>query len=100
MSQELKSTNERSSTAYTFFLMLLFQSTTRSAYINAATVALATAGISMSDNVTSCTAGYLNDASLVGNLFLRTLIQFDAKTCEETFRDRFEGLVLVAMMSL
>ncbi|CAN1157243.1 Exosome complex component RRP41 homolog [Linum perenne] len=39
---------------------------TRSACINAATLALADAGIPMSDLVTSCSAGYLNSTPLLG----------------------------------
>jgi len=39
---------------------------TRSACINAATLALADAGIPMRDLVTSCSAGYLNSTSLLG----------------------------------
>ena len=40
---------------------------TRSACINAATLALADAGIPMHDLVTSCSAGYLNSTPLLGN---------------------------------
>jgi len=39
---------------------------TRSACINAATLALADAGIPMRDLVTSCSAGYLNRTALLG----------------------------------
>lgn len=39
---------------------------TRSACINAATLALADAGIPMHDIVTSCSAGYLNGTPLLG----------------------------------
>jgi len=39
---------------------------TRSACINAATLALADAGIPMLDLVTSCSAGYLNSTPLLG----------------------------------
>jgi len=47
---------------------------TRSACINAATLALADAGIPMRDLVTSCSAGYLNSTSLLGIfLFTRNL---------------------------
>nr|KYP51340.1 Exosome complex exonuclease RRP41 [Cajanus cajan] len=41
---------------------------TRSACINAATLALADAGIPMRDLVTSCSAGYLNSTPLLDNL--------------------------------
>ena len=43
---------------------------TRSACINAATLALADAGIPMRDLVTSCSAGYLNSTPLLGKYFL------------------------------
>ena len=39
---------------------------TRSACINAASLALADAGIPMRDIVTSCAAGYLNNTPLLG----------------------------------
>lgn len=39
---------------------------TRSACINAATLALADAGVPMRDIVTSCSAGYLNSTPLLG----------------------------------
>lgn len=39
---------------------------TRSACINAATLALADAGIPMRDIVTSCSAGYLSSTPLLG----------------------------------
>lgn len=40
---------------------------TRSACINAATLALSDAGIPMRDIVTSCSAGYLNGTPLLGS---------------------------------
>ena len=43
---------------------------TRSACINAATLALADAGILMWDLVTSCGAGYLNSTPLLGTCLL------------------------------
>lgn len=42
---------------------------TRSACINAASLALADAGIPMRDLVTSCSAGYLNSTALLGKFF-------------------------------
>lgn len=45
---------------------------TRSACINAATLALADAGIPMRDLVTSCSAGYLNSTALLG-IYLASL---------------------------
>ena len=48
---------------------------TRSACINAATLALADAGIPMRDLVTSCSAGYLNSTPLLGiYLFLLEIL--------------------------
>ena len=44
----------------------LFSAGTRSACINAATLALADAGIPMRDLVTSCSSGYLNSTPLLG----------------------------------
>lgn len=49
---------------------------TRSACINAATLALADAGIPMRDIVTSCSAGYLNSNALLGNLELPPSVRF------------------------
>lgn len=49
---------------------------TRSACINAATLALADAGIPMRDLVTSCSAGYLNSTPLLGKLILKFLVDF------------------------
>jgi len=43
---------------------------TRSACINAATLALADAGIPMRDLVTSCSAGFLNSTPLLGEFFM------------------------------
>ena len=55
--------------------MLEFQSVfnsvgTRSACINAASLALADAGIPMRDLVTSCSSGYLNSTPLLGNSYM------------------------------
>lgn len=53
---------------YALYCTVLFlcSSGTRSACINAATLALADAGIPMRDLVTSCSAGYLNNIPLLG----------------------------------
>uniref|UniRef100_A0A7N0RCP5 Exosome complex component RRP41 homolog n=1 Tax=Kalanchoe fedtschenkoi TaxID=63787 RepID=A0A7N0RCP5_KALFE len=73
---------------------------TRSACINAATLALADAGIPMSDLVTSCSAGYLNSTPLLDSaggpdvtvgilpkLDKVTLLQMDAKLPIDTFEN-------------
>lgn len=46
----------------------MINSGTRSACINAASLALADAGIPMRDIVASCAAGYLNNTPLLGML--------------------------------
>ncbi|XP_035540720.1 exosome complex component RRP41 homolog [Juglans regia] len=48
-----------------FVQVLQVDGGTRSAYINAATLALADAGIPLRDLVTSCSAGYLNSTPLL-----------------------------------
>ncbi|KAJ0045401.1 hypothetical protein Pint_06475 [Pistacia integerrima] len=79
---------------------------TRSACINAATLALADAGIPMRDIVTSCSAGYLNSTPLLDLNYVEdsaggpdvtvgilpildkvTLLQMDAKLPTDTFED-------------
>lgn len=79
---------------------------TRSACINAATLALQDAGIPMRDIVTSCSAGYLNSTSLLDLNYVEdsaggpdvtvgilptldkvTLLQMDAKLPTNTFED-------------
>ncbi|XP_031254925.1 exosome complex component RRP41 homolog [Pistacia vera] len=73
---------------------------TRSACINAATLALADVGIPMRDIVTSCSAGYLNSIPLLDSaggpdvtvgilptLDKVTLLQMDAKLPTNTFED-------------
>ncbi|KAF5733294.1 exosome complex component RRP41 [Tripterygium wilfordii] len=79
---------------------------TRSACINAASLALADAGIPMCDLVTSCSAGYLNNTSLLDLNYLEdsaggpdvtvgilptldkvTLLQMDAKLPMDIFED-------------
>lgn len=59
----------------------IFSAGTRSACINAATLALADAGIPMQDLVTSCSAGYLNNTPLLGK-FLTSVIW----TCSFSFQ--------------
>lgn len=49
---------------------------TRSACINAASLALADAGIPMRDLVTSCSAGYLNSTPLLGNFSMCPVFNF------------------------
>jgi hypothetical protein len=51
-----------------FFFFFFFFAGTRSACINAATLALADAGIPLRDLVTSCSSGYLNTTPLLGKL--------------------------------
>ncbi|XP_004299128.1 PREDICTED: exosome complex component RRP41-like isoform 1 [Fragaria vesca subsp. vesca] len=79
---------------------------TRSACINAATLALADAGIPMRDLVTSCSAGYLNNTPLLDLNYIEdsaggadvtlgimpkldkvTLLQMDAKLSLDTFEN-------------
>ncbi|PRQ24077.1 putative polyribonucleotide nucleotidyltransferase, PNPase/RNase PH domain-containing protein [Rosa chinensis] len=79
---------------------------TRSACINAATLALADAGIPMRDIVTSCSAGYLNSTPLLDLNYIEdsaggtdvtlgimpkldkvTLLQMDAKLSLDTFEN-------------
>lgn len=82
---------------------------TRSACINAATLALADAGIPMLDLVTSCSAGYLNSTALLDLNYVEdsaggpditvgifpksekvTLLQMDAKLSIDTFGEVME----------
>lgn len=60
---------------YEFGIYISFLAGTRSACINAATLALADAGIPMRDLVTSCSAGYLNSTALLGK-FMCSLLYF------------------------
>ncbi|BAF24598.2 Os09g0252000 [Oryza sativa Japonica Group] len=53
--------------------MVVYLTGTRAACINAATLALADAGIPMRDIVTSCSAGYLCSTPLLGMTLLYIL---------------------------
>ncbi|KAH0459790.1 hypothetical protein IEQ34_010453 [Dendrobium chrysotoxum] len=101
-----KSKGDRRSTEISLVIRQTMEARTRSACINAATLALADAGIPMRDLVTSCSAGYLCSTPLldlnyvedsaggpdvtVGTLVKMdkvTLLQMDAKLPIEMFTD-------------
>lgn len=73
---------------HTAHFFVFFVSGTRSACINAATLALADAGIPMRDLVTSCSAGYLNTTPLLGKgkFVLTSFVTFSMTSVNKLFK--------------